>query len=59
MMLLLPFLLGLLGPGSYLFISGDCQEVATVMVKFQVTEEVPSGTVIGKLSQELRVECNL
>ncbi|ERE85855.1 protocadherin-12 isoform X2 [Cricetulus griseus] len=56
MMLLLPFLLGLLGPGSYLFLSGDCQEVATLMVKFQVTEEVPSGTVIGKLSQEQGVE---
>nr|XP_006989275.2 protocadherin-12 [Peromyscus maniculatus bairdii] len=55
-MLLLPFLLGLLGPGSHLFLSGDCQEVATVMVKFQVTEEVPSGTVIGKLSQEPGVE---
>ncbi|CAH7012248.1 protocadherin-12 [Phodopus roborovskii] len=56
MMLLLPFLLGLLGPGSYLFLSGDCQEVATLMVKFQVMEEVPSGTVIGKLSQEWGVE---
>lgn len=55
-MLLLPFVLGLLGPGNYLFISGDCQEVATVMVKFQVTEEVPPGTVIGKLSQEPGVE---
>ncbi|KAM7320204.1 hypothetical protein ACRRTK_020647 [Alexandromys fortis] len=56
MMLLLPFLLGLLGPGSFLFLSGGCQEVATLMVKFQVTEEVPSGTVIGKLSQEPGVE---
>ncbi|XP_021520130.2 protocadherin-12 [Meriones unguiculatus] len=56
MMLLLLFLLGLLGPGSYLFLSGGCQEVATLTVKFQVTEEVQPGTVIGKLSQELGVE---
>lgn len=53
MMRLLPFLLGLWGPGGYLLLSGDCQEVATLTVKYRVSEEVPPGTVIGKLSREL------
>ncbi|KAM6224877.1 protocadherin-12 [Rhynchocyon petersi] len=53
MMLLLQLLLGLWGSGSFLFLSGVCQEVSVVSVKYEVSEEVPSGTVIGKLSEDL------
>ncbi|XP_074147776.1 protocadherin-12 [Sminthopsis crassicaudata] len=35
------------------FLSSDSQEIATLTVKYQISEEVPYGTVIGKLSKEL------
>uniref|UniRef100_K7FGK9 Protocadherin 12 n=1 Tax=Pelodiscus sinensis TaxID=13735 RepID=K7FGK9_PELSI len=34
------------------FLCVDCQEVAPFAVQYKVLEEVPSGTVIGKLSED-------
>uniref|UniRef100_A0A8D0G317 Protocadherin 12 n=1 Tax=Sphenodon punctatus TaxID=8508 RepID=A0A8D0G317_SPHPU len=36
-----------------LWLSGDCQEVATFTVHYRVPEEVPRGTVLGNLPEEL------
>ncbi|KAM7162592.1 protocadherin-12 isoform 2-T2 [Macrochelys suwanniensis] len=52
MLLLSHFLLQFLVLCWHFFLCVDCQEVAPFAMQYKVLEEVPSGTVIGKLSED-------
>ncbi|XP_044884740.1 protocadherin-12 isoform X1 [Mauremys mutica] len=52
MLLLSHFLLQFLVLCWHFFLCIDCQEVSPFAMQYKVLEEVPSGTVIGKLSED-------
>ncbi|XP_032634833.1 protocadherin-12 isoform X1 [Chelonoidis abingdonii] len=52
MLLLSHFLLQFLVLCWHFFLCMDCQEVSPFAMQYKVLEEVPSGTVIGKLSED-------